>query len=116
MSSRELSEKFYMPAQQLKKDQDVKNAKAAAGTPKKGGRPAGKAFIESLPFSMTAAQRRALADVDRDLVANVPMVRLVQGDVRSEQVEVGDRRHLVADLVRDEPCGAGHGVSVREGH
>jgi ATP-dependent DNA helicase RecG len=30
---------------------------------------------------MTGAQRRALADVDRDLAAKVPMVRLVQGDV-----------------------------------
>jgi ATP-dependent DNA helicase RecG len=40
-----------------------------------------KRFIESLPFAMTGAQRRALADVDRDLAAKVPMVRLVQGDV-----------------------------------
>jgi ATP-dependent DNA helicase RecG len=38
-------------------------------------------FIESLPFTITGAQRRALADVDRDLAARVPMVRLVQGDV-----------------------------------
>jgi ATP-dependent DNA helicase RecG len=38
-------------------------------------------FIESLPFAMTGAQARALADVDRDLAAEVPMVRLVQGDV-----------------------------------
>jgi ATP-dependent DNA helicase RecG len=38
-------------------------------------------FIESLPFSMTGAQRRALDEVDRDLAAQVPMVRLVQGDV-----------------------------------
>jgi ATP-dependent DNA helicase RecG len=38
-------------------------------------------FIESLPFAMTGAQKRALADVDRDLAAAVPMVRLVQGDV-----------------------------------
>jgi len=38
-------------------------------------------FIASLPFSMTGAQARVLADVDRDLAAKVPMVRLVQGDV-----------------------------------
>ena len=38
-------------------------------------------FIASLPFSLTGAQARVLADVDRDLAANVPMVRLVQGDV-----------------------------------
>ena len=40
-----------------------------------------RAFIKSLPFTMTGAQSRALADVDRDLAAQVPMVRLVQGDV-----------------------------------
>jgi ATP-dependent DNA helicase RecG len=38
-------------------------------------------FIESLPFKMTGAQRRVLAEVDHDLAASVPMVRLVQGDV-----------------------------------
>jgi ATP-dependent DNA helicase RecG len=38
-------------------------------------------FIESLSFSLTAAQRRALDEVDLDLAADAPMVRLVQGDV-----------------------------------
>ena len=38
-------------------------------------------LLESLPFSLTGAQRRALEEVDRDLKANRPMVRLVQGDV-----------------------------------
>ena len=38
-------------------------------------------FIASLPFTMTGAQIRALAEVDRDLAVKVPMVRLVQGDV-----------------------------------
>jgi ATP-dependent DNA helicase RecG len=38
-------------------------------------------FLQSLPFSLTGAQARALADVDRDLAVNRPMVRLVQGDV-----------------------------------
>ncbi|HEX6637336.1 MAG TPA: ATP-dependent DNA helicase RecG [Steroidobacteraceae bacterium] len=38
-------------------------------------------FLASLPFALTGAQTRALADVDRDLSANRPMVRLVQGDV-----------------------------------
>lgn len=38
-------------------------------------------FLKSLPFALTGAQSRALADVDRDLAANRPMVRLVQGDV-----------------------------------
>jgi ATP-dependent DNA helicase RecG len=38
-------------------------------------------FLDSLTFNLTAAQRRVLADVDRDLAAQAPMVRLVQGDV-----------------------------------
>jgi ATP-dependent DNA helicase RecG len=38
-------------------------------------------LLRSLPFQLTSAQRRALAEVDRDLSASRPMVRLVQGDV-----------------------------------
>ncbi len=38
-------------------------------------------LLDSLPFALTGAQTRALAEVDRDLVADRPMVRLVQGDV-----------------------------------
>jgi ATP-dependent DNA helicase RecG len=38
-------------------------------------------FVRSLPFSLTRAQSSALAEVDRDLAADRPMVRLVQGDV-----------------------------------
>src|SRR3569833_2929285 len=38
-------------------------------------------FIESLPFPLTGAQRRALQDVDTDLGLSRPMVRLIQGDV-----------------------------------
>jgi len=38
-------------------------------------------LLASLPFSLTAAQRRVLAEVDRDLTQPKPMARLVQGDV-----------------------------------
>ena len=38
-------------------------------------------LLKSLPFALTGAQRRALDEVDRDLLADRPMVRLVQGDV-----------------------------------
>ncbi len=38
-------------------------------------------LLNSLPFKFTRAQARALGDVDRDLAADRPMVRLVQGDV-----------------------------------
>ncbi len=40
-----------------------------------------KAFIKSLPFPLTAAQRRVIAEVERDLLSTRRMYRLVQGDV-----------------------------------
>ncbi len=38
-------------------------------------------FVSSLPFALTHAQQRVLVDVERDMEREVPMVRLVQGDV-----------------------------------
>jgi len=38
-------------------------------------------FLSDLPYALTGAQRRALTDIDADLVRERPMVRLVQGDV-----------------------------------
>ncbi|MDO4740188.1 MAG: ATP-dependent DNA helicase RecG [Eubacteriales bacterium] len=41
----------------------------------------GEAFWNTLPFAPTGAQRRALAEILRDMAAKHPMARLVQGDV-----------------------------------
>jgi ATP-dependent DNA helicase RecG len=38
-------------------------------------------LLQALPFQLTGAQHRVLADVDRDLGTSQPMARLVQGDV-----------------------------------
>jgi ATP-dependent DNA helicase RecG len=38
-------------------------------------------FLSQLPFPLTRAQDRALAEVDADLKGHVPMTRLLQGDV-----------------------------------
>jgi ATP-dependent DNA helicase RecG len=38
-------------------------------------------LLAALPFALTGAQRRVLAEVDRDLAHEAPMARLVQGDV-----------------------------------
>ena len=38
-------------------------------------------FLAALPFALTGAQSRALAEVDADLAGSAPMVRLLQGDV-----------------------------------
>ncbi len=40
-------------------------------------------FYESLPFSLTGAQKRAVDEMTADLVAEYPMNRLLQGDVGS---------------------------------
>jgi ATP-dependent DNA helicase RecG len=40
-------------------------------------------FRESLPFSLTGAQERAIEEIEADLAKSVPMHRLLQGDVGS---------------------------------
>ena len=45
-------------------------------------------FLAVLPFEPTAAQRRVLAELARDLAADRPMMRLVQGDVGSGKTVV----------------------------
>ena len=45
-------------------------------------------FFTSLPFSLTAAQRRAIGDIARDLSLERPMNRLCQGDVGSGKTMV----------------------------
>mgnify|MGYP002777188725 FL=1 len=43
---------------------------------------------QALPFALTAAQRRVLDEIDRDLARRTPMLRLVQGDVGSGKTVV----------------------------
>lgn len=47
------------------------------------------AFFEALPFDMTFAQRRAVAEITEDMCKNAPMNRLLQGDVGSGKTAVG---------------------------
>ena len=42
-----------------------------------------KQFLETLPFSLTAAQRRVFEEISQDIACDCPMLRLVQGDVGS---------------------------------
>jgi ATP-dependent DNA helicase RecG len=48
---------------------------------------AGK-FVESLPFTLTGAQRRAMGELERDMGRSVPMHRLLQGEVGSGKTVV----------------------------
>jgi ATP-dependent DNA helicase RecG len=40
-----------------------------------------KKWLESLPFALTGAQKRVMAEIDTDLALGPPMNRLLQGDV-----------------------------------
>ena len=45
-------------------------------------------FLELLPFPLTGAQERVLAEIEDDLACSEPMARLVQGDVGSGKTVV----------------------------
>jgi len=45
-------------------------------------------FTDALPFTLTGAQQRAIAEISRDLSGCVPMNRLLQGDVGSGKTMV----------------------------
>lgn len=47
-----------------------------------------QAFIEGLPFTMTGAQKRAVAEAVADMCSGKPMNRLLQGDVGSGKTAV----------------------------
>ncbi|WP_163578015.1 ATP-dependent DNA helicase RecG [Halomonas faecis] len=53
-------------------------------------------FLTQLPFSLTGAQRRVLDEIAADLAREVPMLRLVQGDVGSGKTVVAAMAALAA--------------------
>ena len=55
-----------------------------------------EAFRRCLPYTLTEAQVRAMADIDRDVATQRPMHRLLQGDVGSGKTLVALHALLVA--------------------
>jgi len=53
-------------------------------------------FREALPFPLTGAQQRVIAEIFNDLAANAPMHRLLQGDVGSGKTVVAVATMLAA--------------------
>lgn len=53
-------------------------------------------FYQNLPFRLTSAQMRVIADIQQDLKAPHPMLRLVQGDVGSGKTLVAAAAALAA--------------------
>lgn len=62
-------------------------------------------FLSQLPFEPTAAQRRVVQEIQQDLAADIPMMRLVQGDV-------GSGKTLVAALSALTVIGQGYQVAL----
>ncbi len=62
-------------------------------------------LIQSLPFKLTSAQARACDEVDHDLSAGQPMLRLVQGDV-------GSGKTVVAAAAAARAAGSGAQVAL----
>ena len=65
----------------LKRAQAARRTKGATALPVVGHLSA--AFLMSLPFALTGAQERVLAEIRADLKQDFPMQRLLQGDVGS---------------------------------
>ena len=78
-------------------------------------------FVASLPFPMTAAQVRTIAEINVDLGSSQPMHRLLQGDVGAGKTVVAvaamlaavDGGHQAALMAPTEVLAEQHATSVR---
>jgi ATP-dependent DNA helicase RecG len=54
------------------------------------------AFVASLPYELTAAQKRVISEIAADMASNVPMNRLLQGDVGAGKTVVAAAAMILA--------------------
>jgi len=76
---------------QLRQRIRLKNAPALQANPQLQ-----QTFLASLPFPLTAAQQRVIAEINQDLTCSHPMLRLIQGDVGSGKTLVAAMAALTA--------------------
>ncbi|MEL6980909.1 MAG: ATP-dependent DNA helicase RecG [Actinomycetota bacterium] len=80
-----------------------------------------KGFTERLPFELTGAQQRAIAEIGRDLARPIPMHRLLQGDVGAGKTLVAvatmlaavDGGHQAALMAPTEVLAEQHHAGIR---
>ncbi len=85
------------------------------------GGPLQRSLIDNLPFPLTGAQRRAIGEIDADLVRGVPMHRLLQGDVGAGKTLVAvssmlaavDGGHQAAMMAPTEVLAEQHHAGIR---
>lgn len=78
-------------------------------------------FTERLPFELTGAQQRAIAEIGRDLARPIPMHRLLQGDVGAGKTLVAvatmlaavDGGHQAALMAPTEVLAEQHHAGIR---
>jgi len=70
----------------LKRAQAARRARSACALPNVGQ--VSQDLLKTLPFQLTAAQQRVLAEISADLRQSFPMQRLLQGDVGSGKTVV----------------------------
>ena len=85
-------ELFYVQLGVLQRRRELQSVTAA---PIVDSADAVAAFQAALPFDLTGAQQRVLAEVMQDMARSVPMTRLVQGDVGSGKTAVAAATMLV---------------------
>jgi len=78
--------------------------RARKGLSLRGDEAAIRRFVASLPFALTSAQQRVIGEIRQDLQREVPMMRLLQGDVGSGKTAVAAVAALEAASSGRQAC------------